>query len=228
MEQKICFDPRAKMVVFIIAGLFSMNVTDYALVISFSGFLTILICISGKPKAAFTYFFVLIISSLISALLMKQEPNIGTTILLGIIVSVKLFVPIVMAFLFAFQTTTISQFLSALNKMKIPTFIVIPFAVFFRFLPTVKEEWIGIRQAMAFRGITGKGQCLLHPVQSVEHILVPLICSCVSIMDELVAASLVRGLDSEKERTCYLSVTLSWYDYMIIAVAIGFCLTIYL
>ncbi|MFI3257231.1 MAG: energy-coupling factor transporter transmembrane component T, partial [Spirochaetales bacterium] len=109
------------------------------------------------------------------------------------------------------------------EKLHVPYVVVIPFTVMFRFFPTVQEEWNGIRRAMAFRGIgMGAKGLVLHPVRSAEHILVPLLFSCVAIMDELVAASLARGLDSDKKRTCYFTLKMKFYDYAIILITLGF------
>ena len=54
------------------------------------------------------------------------------------------------------STTTVSEFVAAMEKMHIPQKIVIPMSVVFRFFPTVKEEYAAIRDAMkiAVKGCT--------------------------------------------------------------------------
>ena len=52
------------------------------------------------------------------------------------------------------STTTVSEFVAAMERMHIPQKIVIPVSVVFRFFPTVKEEYAAIRDAMKMRGIT--------------------------------------------------------------------------
>ena len=52
------------------------------------------------------------------------------------------------------STTTVSEFVAAMERMHVPEKIVIPVSVVFRFFPTVKEEYAAIRDAMKMRGIT--------------------------------------------------------------------------
>ena len=52
------------------------------------------------------------------------------------------------------STTTVSEFVAAMERMHIPQKIVIPVSVVFRFFPTVREEYAAIRDAMKMRGIT--------------------------------------------------------------------------
>ena len=46
------------------------------------------------------------------------------------------------------STTTVSEFVAAMERMHVPEKIVIPVSVVFRFFPTVKEEYAAIRDAM--------------------------------------------------------------------------------
>lgn len=51
------------------------------------------------------------------------------------------------------STTTVSEFVAAMEKMHIPQKIVIPMSVVFRFFPTVKEEYAAIRDAMVMQDV---------------------------------------------------------------------------
>ena len=83
------------------------------------------------------------------------------------------------------------RFLSALVLQ------LMPFAVVFRFFPTVLEEYRSIRDAMRLRGVGWRS----GPVALVEYRLVPLVAGMVKIGDELSAASVTRGLGGEAVRT---------------------------
>ena len=52
------------------------------------------------------------------------------------------------------KTTPINEFLSAMNRMRVPKKIVIPFAVMLRYMPTIKEDWHYIKDAMKMRDIS--------------------------------------------------------------------------
>ena len=95
------------------------------------------------------------------------------------------------------STTTVSEFVAAMEKMHIPQKIVIPMSVVFRFFPTVKEEYATIRDAMKIRGIT----TLRSPVKMLEYRVVPLMMSIAKIGEELSAAALTRGLGAPQKRT---------------------------
>ena len=122
----------------------------------------------------------------------------------------------VVAFYLLIKTTRISQFLAAFQAMKLPVVFVIPFAVMFRFIPTVQEEFIGIRKAMAFRGIQMDFLSILKaPFRTIEYVLVPMLFSGVSVMEEMAAAALARGMDSEVKRTSYEKIKLRPRDYLV-------------
>lgn len=93
--------------------------------------------------------------------------------------------------------TKVSEFVAAMERMHLTEKMIIPFAVVFRFLPTVAEEYRSIRDAMRLRGINWK----CGPVAMLEYRLVPLMVSLVKIGDELSAASVTRGLGGSVRRT---------------------------
>ena len=83
------------------------------------------------------------------------------------------------------STTTVSEFVAAMERMHVPEKIVIPVSVVFRFFPTVKEEYAAIRDAM----------------KMLEYRVVPLMMSIAKIGEELSAAALTRGLGAPQKRT---------------------------
>lgn len=95
------------------------------------------------------------------------------------------------------STTTVSEFVAAMERMRAPQKVVIPVSVVFRFFPTVKEEYAAIRDAMKMRGIT----TLRSPMKMLEYRVVPLMISIAKIGEELSAAALTRGLGAPQKRT---------------------------
>ena len=90
-----------------------------------------------------------------------------------------------------------SEFVAAMERVRLPQRVIIPFAVVFRFFPTVLEEYRSICDAMRLRGVGWRS----GPVALVEYRLVPLVAGMVKIGDELSAASVTRGLGGEAVRT---------------------------
>lgn len=107
-------------------------------------------------------------------------------------------------------TTKVSEFISGMEKMHIPQNITIPFAVVFRFFPTIADEYRSIRDAMRMRGISFKN----GPLAMIEYRLIPLIVSIVKIGDELSAAAVTRGLGGTKARTNYCNIGFKLWDIL--------------
>jgi len=96
------------------------------------------------------------------------------------------------------NTTTVSEFMAAMERIHLPQKLSIPLSVVFRFFPTVREEYGAIGDAMRMRGIRFGGG---KPFRMLEYRLIPLMVSCVKIGDELSAAALTRGLGAPVKRT---------------------------
>ena len=68
-----------------------------------------------------------------------------------------------------------------MDRIHVPQKVVIPLSVVFRFFPTVKEEYVSIRDAMKMRGII----TVRSPMKMLEYRIVPLMMSVAKIGEEL-------------------------------------------
>ena len=109
---------------------------------------------------------------------------------------------------YALRTTTASEFLVSMQKIRCPDTINIPTAIVFRFFPTVVEEYRDIKSAMRMRGIGG----LRQPLRMLEYRLVPLLVSVVSIGNELSKSAVTRALGSKRKRTSICEVKFKAID----------------
>ncbi|MCR4640615.1 MAG: energy-coupling factor transporter transmembrane protein EcfT [Lachnospiraceae bacterium] len=115
------------------------------------------------------------------------------------------------------KTTKVSEFLTAMNRLRVSDKLTIPVSVIFRFFPTVVEESRSINDAMRMRGIEmGAGKS----TEAVEYRIVPLIASCSIIGEELSAAAMTRGLDVGKKRSCIWNIRFGFFDIFIIALCL--------
>lgn len=96
------------------------------------------------------------------------------------------------------DTTSVSEFISAMSRLHMPQAITIPVSVMFRLFPTIREEWQSIRRAMRMRGIHPGGA---KAGQVLEYQMVPMMTSSVRIGEELSASALTRGLGAPVRRT---------------------------
>ena len=93
------------------------------------------------------------------------------------------------------RTTTVSELVAAMQRIHLTEKLIIPLSVMFRFFPTVGEDYRQIRAAMALRGIAeGKAALLLHPAQSLEYILMPLLMNGNNVAQDLSVAALTKGI----------------------------------
>ena len=63
------------------------------------------------------------------------------------------FLPGIMMARYVFSSTTVSEFMAAMERMRVSNKITIPMSVMFRFIPTVMEEFSSINTAMKMRDI---------------------------------------------------------------------------
>lgn len=74
-----------------------------------------------------------------------------------------------------FQTTEIAELIASLQVSHIPQAIVIPIAIILRFLPSLKQDAIYIKQGMKTRGVgLSFWRVLSHPAQTYEGFLIPI------------------------------------------------------
>ena len=209
------FDPRTKFVVFLASLAVSANSFNAEVHELYCFVLCVMLFLCGKKWNAVKMALMLGLAVYVRTCMEMQATGAAIVVtIISFLMTIFLYCfPILVSLLIITQTTRIDQFLAAFQAMHLPTKIVIPIAVMFRFIPTVGEEWNGVRKAMAFRGMSLEPSAILrHPVKTVEHILIPLLFSCISIMEELAAAALARGMDSDRERTAYEAVRLKAYD----------------
>lgn len=109
----------------------------------------------------------------------------------------------------------VGSFVSAMQNMHFPKGLTITFAVVFRYLPTVKQEFRYIQNTMKLRGIAPNFKNIItHPVKTMEYAIVPLVIRSMTIADRLAASAMTRGLDLETHRSSYNIVKLGIGDIL--------------
>ena len=109
----------------------------------------------------------------------------------------------------------IGDLIAAMQNMHTPKGLTVTLAVVFRYLPTVKDEFVQIQNAMRLRGINPTfGNIICHPLKTIEYAIVPLVIRSMKVADELAASAMTRGLDLQVERTSYRNVRLRVADVL--------------
>lgn len=128
------------------------------------------------------------------------------------------FAPGIMMGAFFLSTTSVSEFIAAMERMHVSEKIVIPLSVIFRFFPTIGEEYAAIADAMRMRQIRFGGK---KPAAMLEYRIVPLMISVIKIGDELSAAALTRGLGCPGKRTNMCKIGFHLQDFVGMALCVG-------
>lgn len=162
-----------------------------------------------KPKMGLIYLVLYIVASQ-SELVMSYFPGMSIVGFLTRFFTqiIARMMPGVMFGYYVITTTKVSEFVASMERLHIGQKGIIPFAVMFRFFPTIADEYRSIQDAMRLRNIGVKK----GPVAMLEYRLVPLIVSIVKIGDELSAAAVTRGLGGQIKRTNYCKIGFGLMD----------------
>ena len=115
-------------------------------------------------------------------------------------------------------TTKVSEFLSAMNRIRAPKKLTIPLAVMIRYVPTIQEDWRFIKDAMVMRDVSPSFKGFLtKPVMTTECVYVPLMMAASKAADELSIASVARGIENPNPRTCLVQIGFGILDYLVLA-----------
>jgi len=220
---KTRFDPRSKLAVILFASFTMMVTISWIDEFAFVTFLLLLFIVSGFWKKGLLLYGVFVLLTMADSFLFRQGNHVLIVLLDFFSIGYRRLLPTIMAAAFAISGTKNSEWMAALQKMHVPNVLLVPLAVLFRFFPTLVQDFKSIRQAMRFRGISlSAGSILLHPLQSVEYFLIPLLMSAEKTATELSATALVRGLASETPHTTVHELKLRWWDGLVFLALGGF------
>ena len=116
-------------------------------------------------------------------------------------VGVTMMLPCFITGAYTFTTTSASAFICAMRRMRVPEAVVIPCVVVIRFFPTIAEDY---RQ--------------IHPSQSLEYILIPLLMNATNVAQDLSVAALTKGLGREGEHTSRTLIRMTVVDWLVMIV----------
>lgn len=209
-------DPRIKLTLLPIVGFTSFFISDTILLFILIVFAFFLYVYSGMWKRALHFILFFVLLYCIELGLGKFcEASIVFTIYMFIYFASRMTL-IAMFGGYITKTTSVSEMLEALNRMKVPRSVGIPFSVLLRFVPTIKIEFKALKENMKIRGIiTSRFFPLLHPIKYIEYTLVPLLMRMIKISDELSASALIRGLDSNEKRVSLEELKFERMDLLI-------------
>lgn len=225
--KQLYLDPRTKIVLCLVVSFIMLDSTTSpvvnALQIALAALPLIFLLMLGKHKMAVYYVCAYAFASLVPALLVPYLPAIINLLFTGMIALMTQILPGMMMAYFLLASTSVSEFVTAMDRMHVPKSISVPMSVLFRFFPTIVEEYGHVRDAMRMREVGN----LRQPMAMLEYRMVPFMTSIVSIGNDLAASALTRGLSASVRRTNVCPIGFTWRDGLAL-VMMGGCIAIFL
>lgn len=196
--------------------------TDLRVELCIMSALSLLQLLSGPgvfmPKLIALY----IVFVIIQFFLFPVMPEAIEMIFSMLVVNVRSFFPIIMCIVLLYRNTRVSEMTASFARMGIPKKITVPLAVAIRYIPTLREEWLHIRDAMRLRSITaGIRNPFSRIAKKTECYLVPLFVSALQSSDELAAAAVTRGIENPGRPSCRNYRPMGLRDYIVITAAVA-------
>jgi len=193
-------------------------------VMLFMLFLLNLLC--SKSKAYVKYAIIYLIALGIQCFVLPHLSGTALMTLSIFAVSFRRLLPCVMAGSLLLATTTASELMYGLQKLRIPRTVTIPLAVTMRYLPAVREELQHIHDARQLRRLTKSKNPFRNFAQSLEYYYVPLLISAAQMSDEITAAAVTRGIENPGKHTSIFQLRLNVQDYLIYVILLGLFVTV--
>lgn len=225
--KQLYLDPRTKIVLCLVVSFIMLESTTSlvvnALQIALAALPLIFLLMLGKHKMAVYYLCAYVFASLVPQLLVPLLPDIINLLFTGMIALMTQILPGMMMAYFLIVSTSVSEFVTAMDRMHVPKSISVPMSVLFRFFPTIVEEYGHVRDAMRMREVGN----LRQPMAMLEYRMVPFMMSIVSIGNDLAASALTRGLSAPVRRTNVCPIGFTWRDGLAFVLT-GGCIAIFL
>lgn len=225
--KQLYLDPRTKIVLCLVVSFIMLESTTSLVVnglqIALAALPLIFLLMLGKYKMAVYYLCAYVFASLVPQLLVPLLPDIINLLFTGMIALMTQILPGMMMAYFLIVSTSVSEFVTAMDRMHVPKSISVPMSVLFRFFPTIVEEYGHVRDAMRMREVGN----LRQPMAMLEYRMVPFMTSIVSIGNDLAASALTRGLSAPVRRTNVCPIGFTWRDGLAFVLT-GGCIAIFL
>ena len=227
-KKGLLLDPRTKLLLLLMITTLMFSTSNEGLMNIIKPILSLipfgLILSERRFKTAGKYLILYAVCFVLERVALTGLSGLPSFLLLAVTSIMTRFAPGIMMGAYLISSTSVSEFIGAMERMHVTEKIVIPMSVIFRFFPTISEEYRAIQDAMKMRGIRMGGK---NPFLMVEYRLVPLMVSVVKIGDELSAAALTRGLGAPVKRTNVCKIGFHIQDLIVCIICI-LCFAVFL
>ncbi|EOT30026.1 energy-coupling factor transporter transmembrane component T [Enterococcus saccharolyticus] len=221
MKKGLRFDPRTKLCVILFASFSLMVPLSFFYECLFMTVLFVLFLLIGEWKKGIGYYSVFWLLAGLDYWTYPQGDHVIFGLLSFVLIGSRRLLPTVMSASFAMSGTKISEWIAALQKLRVPFSLIVPLTVLFRFFPTLLQDFKNIRKALRFRGIAmSYWDMLLHPLTTMEYIIIPILMSADNTAIDLSATAMVRGLGNSKKHTSIYPLRFQWQDYVLMGILV--------
>ncbi len=210
---RLWFDPRSKLLILLLCILSAMSAPSLMYELGLVGLIALFGFASGKGRAALYGLLFYGLMYLFTLWSLASMDGVWRTMFIAFLGLFHKVYPCGFLAGILVSTTKVSEFLSAMNRLHAPKKLIIPLAVMMRYLPTIREDWHYIKDAMKMREVAPSLKNLLtQPLTMLECLYVPLMMAASKAADELSIAAITRGIENPVSRTCLIQISLGPAD----------------
>lgn len=189
------------------------------------GFTVLLFCLMsafGFVKAGIKFLAVYLVSYIWLTVNVTYGINFPSPMIFSLIVEM---IPVLMPAYLLLQAPS-GKLTAGLRQLPIPPKMLLTIIVILRFMPTVAAEFSDIKDAMRTRGfVRSPIQVILHPLNTFEYVVVPMVFRSLKIADELASSCIVRGIESPYKKHGYYINKMALSDGILMAAFLGIAVT---
>ncbi len=141
----------------------------------------------------------ILLASLLTHILVTEDSMLWAVVLFFSTVVLRMMPGIMMGY-YAVISTTMSDLVESLRRMKLPDAIIIPISVMFRFFYSVQEDYALINDSMKMHSLTLRDSWK-NPMTLMEYKLVPLLMTLSKTADDVAISAMTRGMVVGQKRT---------------------------
>ena len=206
-------DPRTKLFLLLLCVLCAMSAPNLTFQFALAALIGLLSALGGKGRYALRGLLVYALICAFTVWRMGRITGTWRTMFVAFLGLVHKVYACGMLAGLVIATTRVGEFLSAMARLRVPKKLTIPIAVMLRYLPTIREDWHFIKDAMRPRDVPPTlAGFLKAPAMTVNCIYVPLLTAASKAADELSIASVTRGIENPKPRTCLVKIRMRAAD----------------
>ena len=214
--QGLALDPRTKILIWLLANVvvFAWTPEVFRMGVMLAYFVLFLLERKGKMLAGLLLAYLAVLA--IQYWLLPVLPGSLATVFATVTYFILVF-PCIAGGAYMIATTSVSQFMAALERMGVSRNFSITLAVTLRFLPALRQDFRHIRDAMALRRIRGLEQKL-------ECVYVPMLMGAAQTAEELSESATARGIEHPGKMSSWRPIGFHIQDVTVVLLFLALCL----